>query len=363
MTKVTSARYVPGATHPDWDKVLDDLDPEVAHFLQINLGQATTGEPPNDDKATVLYGLGGNAKTTLVVACMKALGDESDGYSRLISERVLIVDGKGNQHPTELTELIGVRLAVLEELPNRGELSMERLKKITGETIEARKIRADTIRWRASHTLFLTTNYHPRVRETDVGSWRRVRLVDFPIRYVRTQEEITGPNVRLGDVHLRPRVQKARAQQEAVLAWLVAGAMRYYEMGQQLPVEPPLVQRATQAWRDSSDPLGRFLSEYCEPADGWCIPGDDLFKHFRAALLEHGHVPWTDQTFAERMKGQPLLTSGRVTKGRPRISEAPHESRPQVSPHPDDALVTVTYKDGQQVSAYLGLRWREGGHR
>lgn len=363
MTKVTSARYVPGATHPDWDKVLDDLDPEVADFLQINLGQATTGEPPNDDKATVLYGLGGNAKTTLAGACMKALGDESDGYARLISERVLVVDGKGNQHPTELTELIGVRLAVLEELPNRGELSMERLKKITGETIEARKIRADTIRWRASHTLFLTTNYHPRVRETDVGSWRRVRLVDFPIRYVRTQEEITGPNVRLGDVHLRPRVQKARAQQEAVLAWLVAGARRYYEMGQQLPEEPPLVQRATQAWRDSSDPLGRFLSEHCEAAGGWCIPGDDLFKHFRAALLEHGHVPWTDQTFAERMKGQPLLTSGRVTKGRPRISEAPHESRPQVSHHPDDALVTVTYKDGQQVSAYLGLRWREGGHR
>lgn len=132
MTKVTSARYVPGATHPDWGKVLDDLDPEVAHFLQINLGQATTGEPPNDDKATVLYGLGGNAKTTLVVGCMKALGDESDGYARLISERVLIVDGKGNQHPTEVTELIGVRLAVLEELPNRGELSMERLKKITG---------------------------------------------------------------------------------------------------------------------------------------------------------------------------------------------------------------------------------------
>lgn len=360
MTKVTGANYVPGATHPDWEKVLSDLEPDVADHLQILAGQAITGDRPEDDRATVLQGPGANSKTTMMLACMKAVGDrKGKGYARLISGRVLVTDGRGNQHPTEITELMGARLAVLEELPNGGELSMERLKKITGAVIEARRIAADSIEWSATHSLFLTTNDLPRVRETDGGSWRRLRMIHFPIRYVKTKAELQAPNTKPRDPMLRWRLQNLQPQREAVLAWLVDGAHRYYQLGRELPEDPATIAATTKDWRLQTNPLGRFLEDNVEAGHGWCIPSDELWKRFKAWLPEEGMAGWSNQTFGARLKDQDLFTSGHVVKGKPRVSTGEHESRPQVSYHPDQEDVKHLWADGQQVNAYVGMKWRD----
>ena len=41
-----------------------------------------------------------------------------------------------------------------------------------------------------THTMFVTTNYLPRVDESDHGTWRRLVLVDFPHRYRKADEPV-----------------------------------------------------------------------------------------------------------------------------------------------------------------------------
>ena len=56
--------------------------------------------------------------------------------------------------------------------------------------ITARYIRQDNITFRASHSLFTTTNYVPVVSETDHGTWRRLALLRFPYTFRKPGEEL-----------------------------------------------------------------------------------------------------------------------------------------------------------------------------
>ena len=68
----------------------------------------------------------------------------------------------------------------MEEFPELGHLNVKRLKDLHGTgRITARYIGKDSVSWQATHTMFVTTNYLPRVDESDHGTWRRLALVDF----------------------------------------------------------------------------------------------------------------------------------------------------------------------------------------
>src|SRR5699024_632819 len=83
-------------------------------------------------------------------------------------------------HPTELMSLHGARIALLDETPEVAQLNVQRLKAVLGsEWITARHVHRDNITWKATHSLFVMTNYVPIVRETDKGTWRRLALVKF----------------------------------------------------------------------------------------------------------------------------------------------------------------------------------------
>ena len=84
--------------------------------------------------------------------------------------------------------------------PNRinGHINIKRLKDLhgTGE-MSARYCGKDTVYWTPRHTIFVTTNYLPRVDESDHGTWRRLALVEFPYRYRKPQgDRETGRSAR-----------------------------------------------------------------------------------------------------------------------------------------------------------------------
>jgi putative DNA primase/helicase len=90
-----------------------------------------------------------------MAALLRALGT----YGRPISHRVLLA--QPGQHTTELTDLRGLRLAVLEETPEEGRLDTHQLKATIGTPqITARRIRKDDITFDTSHSLCLNTNVY-----------------------------------------------------------------------------------------------------------------------------------------------------------------------------------------------------------
>ncbi len=326
LSKITGTEYVPGATHQAWDQALTALDPEVAAWMQLRFGQAITGYPPDDDILPIGQGSGSNGKSTLLAGLFVALGE----HMTQVPER--LIRASPNDHPTELTTLRGARIAVIDETPEVADLNVPRIKAMLGaEYITARQIRKDNMTWRATHSLFVMTNYRPRVHETDHGTWRRLALVKFTKKFPR-------------DSRFRAAIARgAGGRREAVLAWVVAGARQWYAADRVMPDLPEQVQADTDGWRVESDLVLGFVSEELVPEAGVHVLTSEVLDELNKWLQQRGHRPWSSQLLTSRFEGHG------IAKVRP--------SR-KVKVHRRCAL---TASDPAKPWLFQGYRWRLKG--
>src|SRR5205823_5889427 len=104
----------------------------------------------------------------------------------------LLMQGKA-EHATEQAQLFGMRLVVASESEQGARLKESLVKSLTGgERIRARRMREDFWEFDPTHKIILQTNYKPRVRGTDEGIWRRLRLVPFVARFWKPDEPGIG---------------------------------------------------------------------------------------------------------------------------------------------------------------------------
>lgn len=330
LTKITETRYEPGATHADWTKALTALDPEVADWMQVRFGQAITGYPTSDDVLPIGQGGGSNGKSTLLSALYGALGQ----HMVQVPEKLL--RGSPNDHPTELMTLYGARLAVIDETPEVAQLNVQRLKATVGqETMTARLIRRDNVTWRATHSLFVMSNYVPSVRETDHGTWRRLALVRFTKTFPR-------------DDRFRARMMRgAGGRREAALAWAIAGARWWYANGRVVPPAPAQVEEDTRRWRQSCDLLLAYLADRIVFDAEACVLAAELLEDLNGWLVQHGNQPWSDKLLSARLGGHEEVTRHNVDK---------------VNPRSPRGLVRRSAGHSEAVTGrplvWRGLRWR-----
>lgn len=343
LTALSDIQYVPGATHADWDKVLGAIRPDALEWMQYRCGQAATGWRVPDDVVPILQGGGANGKTTFTGAILSALG----GYGRILSERA-IFNSQGD-HPTELMSLQGARFALLEETPEGVPLNVKRMKDVLGAAhITARRMRQDEETFVTTHSMFMTTNYHPKITETDEGTWRRLALVDFPYTYRPGAE---GENARPADPHLRNRMEESpTGQLEAVLAWLVEGAKMWYAENRVLPDFPSSVAENMRVWRAASDPLQDYVSNQLEKDAGSAVHVRDLYEDFAEWQMNEGHPLWNERTFANRFRQHEGVKSLGITDER-------------MSPSSKKELRTLSRRDQMepiptgQIRVWSGIRF------
>ena len=292
----------------------------------------------------MLHGVGANGKSALVGTLMEVAGS----YATMLTERVII--SQKAAHSTDMTDLLGARVAVLEELPEAGNLSSKRIKNIVGTPeLRARKMFQDNITWKATHTIFITTNHLPRITETDHGLWRRLAILTFPYRFVPTQAAIENENDRLGDLGLRQRLTRG-PQKEAFLAWLVEGAKKYLALEGPLELTPKMLADKEE-WRHGMDPTGRFLEEMVEFDPAYCIPGNDLYDELKVWLGQNGHAPWSSQLATSRLEQHHEVLSHNAKRVRLTVGKGVSISyRPGPVQH--------SYADGQKVRVWQGMKWR-----
>lgn len=307
MTRVTAVPYDRNAEDKDWNTALQALPEDVRDWYQLRLGQAITGFMPPDDLLAICQGGGENGKTTLNMTAAKALGD----YYVLVSDKVLMADPKA--HTTELMDLRGCRMGIIEETPEVAHLSVARLKKVIGTPeITARNVYKDSVTFTVTHTMFLSTNYKPLVEETDHGTWRRLALVRFPYRFLKPGQPLTSKNDRHGDPGLRDRLMNEDPGKRAALAWMVEGAYRWFQLQKVMPPLPTTVEADTRTWRKESDLILRYIDENLVLDDEAHVLSFELLSHFNEWLKEQGHREWSAKTFASRFGSHDEL-QGRVS--------------------------------------------------
>ena len=339
ISRIAGADYDPTAKSDDLDAILSAVPPDVADWLQVRFGQAATGHMTPDDVMPVLNGGGSNGKTTFVDCVGAALGE----YHTLIPDSVLM----GQASPFDLITLQGVRFALIEETPEAAHLDSVRLKKTLGspEMRGAFKYK-DSVTWRATHSLFLTTNYRPIVTETDTGTWRRLALVSFPYTFVKG--EPTAPHERKGDPNLRARASKDPEILRAMLRWIVDGARRFYDAGMVIPDPPESVAEDTRAWRRESDMILAYWDDRLVADPDAYVTTTDLYEDYREWTRERGNREPSEKLFTPRFQDHSETIRARVVKRRVRTSQ-PGISRPRTARSPLPA----------QAMAWVGVRFRD----
>ena len=130
---------------------MDDItlgDTALAEYLQRVAGYCATGVT-TEDVLAYLFGIGANGKGSFAEAIAAALGD----YAKVFAPEVLM-ESKGERHPTELAQFLGVRFALTSEPSSGAVWNDSRIKALTGDaTISARFMRADNFT-----LIFLTTS-------------------------------------------------------------------------------------------------------------------------------------------------------------------------------------------------------------
>ena len=320
MTKITDCDYVPSSFHPDWKTALEAVPESVREWFQIRMGQAITGHTPPDDLILICQGGGSNGKSTVMDAIAKAAGKRG-GYHTAVADRALLGNASDN-HPTEMMDFLGARLAVLEETPETKKLDVTRVKKLAGtDQITARRMRQDSVTFAATHSLVINTNPKPLVEESDHGTWRRLAMLCFPFTYRKPGEACTGPNDRPGDPNLRQRVKTDERVSEAVLAWLVEGARKWYTADRILPPVPLDVEKDTLAWRKESDLVLSFIGDVLEFNWNSHVKARELHEVFNRYLDDKGHREWTDRTFTARFGGHDECARNGVQRKKIRARE------------------------------------------
>lgn len=343
FTRCTPTRYRPDAHHDDWETALQALPVDVSEWMQVRFGQAATGHATPDDMLPVMQGGGSNGKSTMLATVMRALGD----YAVPVPDRVLLANP--GDHPTELMTLRGARLAVIEETPEARRLSVKRLKDALGtDPMTARYIAKDPVSWHPTHSLFLSSNYTPGVDETDHGTWRRLALVKFPYTYRAPDKPLVGDLDKHGDPNLRDRLKRgAEGQLEAVLTWLVDGALRWYADGQTLPSPPGTVTDDTRTWRAESDLVLAFMADTLVADPDRHARRSDVYAAFTDWATEHGHARWSDKTFAARFGQHDEVVGAGICDGRPYAATPGLSHRPGLAGQVPD-----------RFRAWMGVRFR-----
>lgn len=281
MSKLAPTEYDPAATAPRFDAFLAQAlpDPEVRLWVQRLVGYALTGVV-REHVLPVFYGSGGNGKGTLVNTLGAVLGD----YARAVPADLLMRRTGGDQHPTERATLLGLRLAFASETEAGRQLAEATVKSLTGgDPISARFMRQDFFEFLPSHKLILSTNHRPKIRGTDAGIWRRVRLIPWT-----TAPE--KPDTTLGEALLR--------EAPGVLRWAVEGCLGWQREG--LP-RVAAIEAATEVYKHEQDVLALFLEECTTSTPSASTSSSELFKAYKDWAEEQGEYAWTHRAFGQAL--------------------------------------------------------------
>jgi putative DNA primase/helicase len=282
ITKMAPVEYYPDARAPLWAATLERCLPseELRRFFKKLCGYAMSGDV-SEHVLPVLYGTGANGKSTILNALLSIAGD----YGMQAAPDLLVA--KKGSHPTELADLFGMRFVASIEVEDGSRLAESLVKQLTGgDKVRARRMRQDFWQFDPTHKVFMAANHKPEVRGTDLGIWRRIRLIPFTETIAPADQDKQLP-------------EKLRAELSGILAWAVEGCIEWQREGLQAPAE---VRKATGAYRSEMDVIGAFLADECEIGDGYKAPFKAVYERYSEWCAEGGERPETGRKFNARLK-------------------------------------------------------------
>ncbi len=243
ITRIAPVTFNADASAPEWAKFMSTVQPDdgLQGYLQRHAGYTLTGDV-SAQQFDVFFGEGANGKSTYLNVLRGIMGR----YAQTVPVGLFLEDDRldASQASPETARLVGVRLALASEPNKKRRLDPARIKALTGgEPIVTRALYGAFFELIPQFKPVLSFNERPAVPAADDGTWRRLRIVPWPVQI--------PPEKRI------PRFEEELLKEASgILNWMLDGFRMWREMGMVPPIE---VKAATDDYRSDSDSVGEFL--------------------------------------------------------------------------------------------------------
>ena len=301
MSKIAMCDYdVSGKSPEMWLHFLDDVtagNKELQEYIQRCVGYSLGGST-REQCAYFLYGMGNNGKSTFLDTIADMLGD----YAANTQPETIMMKRFGNEGAnSDVARLKGARYVTCEEPTEGVRLNEGLLKQLTGGSkITCRFLYGEEFEYTPEFKIWVATNHKPVIRGTDVGIWRRIKLIPF---------EVNIPPEKV-DKHMKYKLRKEMPQ---ILHWAVEGCIKWQREG---IAEPKCVQEAVREYKNEMDLLVGFIEQCVEITydSGDKIPASDLFHIYSMWAKANNEYEMSSKKFFREI-GKKLPDKGRAGTG------------------------------------------------
>ena len=285
----TSVAYDPAADQSVWLKWLADTfngDQEVVNWLQLAGGYSITGHT-SEEVLFYLHGKPRAGKGLFTETLMAVLGRE---LSTEIEFATFTRDRSGDTQNFDLAPLKPARFVAASESQAYERFHEAKLKRLTGgNLIYCAYKHRDMFNYRPQFKIWLSSNHPINADPDDDAAWSRVRLIEFPNSYLGREDK------RLKREMLKPEVLRG------VLAWLIAGARRWYALDAHGIPELQRFAAAKDEHRSEVDFVQQWLDDECTTGYGWTSSGA-LHKSYREWCFENGVQAKSTKALSQALK-------------------------------------------------------------
>lgn len=325
LVRALPIKYVPGATRPNWERFISEIhenDELKIAFIKRWWGYCLTGHV-TEQQYVMFTGDGANGKGTMLEVAQEIFGDLAKQIMAEMIVKTRNVRSSTGASP-DILALQGRRWVFVDETNDGDRANGAELKRTTGGNRRSGRGLFDKFDtdFRPTHKLSIITNHPLRGIAETYSLERRLIYCHYRLRYDPDPESKSKKDpgnaqfYRLIDKQLD---KKLRDELEGIFAWMVEGAMEWYQIGLNVP---QCLHDAVEEIKANEDTLGQFISCKAEVGEDCWMLAKEFLSEYTKWYLEEGHPerwkPQRNTTYAQlRAKGfniPPNYTTGGTTK-------------------------------------------------
>ena len=224
----------------------------VRDYVLKKMSECLNGDIPNTYFLMFIGDTGANGKSQLLNLMKLAMGDFGEKVEVTLLTRKR---NNANEANTEKIKLMHKRFAFLSEPEDGEKINIGLLKELTGsEEIVARGLYQEAMSFVMEAKLFLACNELPEIKGEDTALWRRIRVIDFPSRFLDDPKETNEYKI---DRTLPSRMREDVTWRQTFMKVL----LEYYFKDVKEPVE---VQVKTNEYRQENNDFYNWMDENIE---------------------------------------------------------------------------------------------------
>lgn len=279
FTSVLPVDYRPECGCPEIEKFIEIVCPGNLPLIRELMGN-TLLRSAKFETATILYGQGGNGKSTFLSLIEKLHGNENK--ANLSLQQICDNDDK-----FILAQLYEKTVNVCDDLPKQSVDFTGQLKSaVSGKAIMGQHKGKPHFSFNPFAKFFFAANEFPRTKDTTPAYWRRWIILDFPIKFV------DGDNA---DKNLDEKLGGNAEEMSGFLNFALEGLKKIEAQGFISRSENSEETRLT--WLSQSDPLAVFFEKFVKISESSSIEKNKLFSAFVEFCEEEDAKPCGDSYF------------------------------------------------------------------